>query len=365
MKTKLEIDTKTFVRFWLVIFAIVVAGYLFMMAQTAFVIIGMATFLALALNVPVNAFTRKFPKRSRVFAAAVAYLGILGLITAVLFLAIPPIVQQTAEFVQTVPDLVQGATNQWHVLNDFISKYNLQPQIDSAFQSMKDNAASWAGNVGSNLLSGLGSVFSFLTSLFLVIVLTFLMLVEGPKWKNKFFSAYTDSEKMHRHMAIAKKLQEVFSGYVTGQLTVSAIGSICAGLAVFIISSFFGDVPQSLAMAAIAITFLFSLVPLFGATIGGILIGLLLLFNSPVAALTYIIYFVIYQQIENNFISPHIQSKKLNLSALAVLLSITLGIYMFGILGALIAIPVAGCVRVLVDEYIANASNRRKHPKKA
>jgi len=365
MKTKLEIDTKTFVRFWLVIFGIVVAGYLFMMAQTAFVIIGMATFLALALNVPVNAFTRKFPKRSRVFAAAVAYLGILGVITAVLFLAIPPIVQQTAEFVQTVPDLVQGATNQWHVLNDFISKYNLQPQIDSAFQSMKDNAASWAGNVGSNLLSGLGSVFSFLTSLFLVIVLTFLMLVEGPKWKNKFFSAYTDSEKMHRHMTIAKKLQEVFSGYVTGQLTVSTIGSLCAGLAVFVISTFFSEVPESLAMAAIAITFLFSLIPLFGATIGGLLIGLLLLFNSPVAALTYIIYFIVYQQIENNFISPHIQSKKLNLSALAVLLSITLGIYMFGILGALIAIPVAGCVRVLVDEYIANASNRRKHPKKA
>lgn len=365
MKTQLEIDTRTFVRFWLVILAIVVAGYLFMMAQTAFVIIGMATFLALALNVPVNAFTRKFPKRSRVFAAAVAYLGILGVITAVLFLAIPPIVQQTAEFVQTVPDLVQGSTNQWHVLNDFISKYNLQPQIDSAFQSMKDNAASWAGNVGSNLLSGLGSVFSFLTSLFLVIVLTFLMLVEGPKWKNKFFSAYTDSEKMHRHMAIAKKLQDVFSGYVTGQLTVSTIGSLCAGLAVFVISTFFSEVPESLAMAAIAITFLFSLIPLFGATIGGLLIGLLLLFNSPVAALVYIIYFVVYQQIENNFISPHIQSKKLNLSALAVLLSITLGIYMFGILGALIAIPLAGCVRVLVDEYIANASNRRKHPKKA
>lgn len=365
MKVQLDLDTKTFIRFWLVLFAIVVVGYLFMMAQSAFVVIGIATFLALALNVPVNAFTRKFPKRSRVFAAAVAYLSILGVIAAVMFLAIPPIVQQTAEFAQTVPDLVQGATNQWHVLNDFIAKYNLQPQIDSAFQAMKDNAASWAGNVGSNIISGLGSVFSFLTSLFLVVVLTFLMLVEGPRWKKKFFSAYTDSDKMHRHMILAKKLQDVFSGYVTGQLTVSTIGSLCAGLAVFVISTFFKEVPESLAMAAIAITFLFSLIPLFGATIGGLLIGLLLLFNSSVAALIYIIYFVIYQQIENNFISPHIQSKKLNLSALAVLLSITLGIYMFGLVGALIAIPIAGCTRVLVDEYISNAASRRKHPKKS
>ena len=98
---------------------------------------------------------------------------------------------------------------------------------------------------------------------------------------------------------------------------------------------------------------------MFGATIGGILISLLLAFNDETAAVVFIIFFVVYQQVENNFVSPTIQSKKVELSALAVLASVTIGLYMFGLAGGIISIPIAGCVKVLLDEYLSRARHRR------
>ena len=91
---------------------------------------------------------------------------------------------------------------------------------------------------------------------------------------------------------------------------------------------------------------------MFGATIAGLLITALLAFNAPVAAIIYIVYFFIYQQIENNFVAPQVQANKVELSALAVLGSVTIGLYLFGLLGGIIAIPIAGSIRVLIDEYL-------------
>jgi predicted PurR-regulated permease PerM len=103
---------------------------------------------------------------------------------------------------------------------------------------------------------------------------------------------------------------------------------------------------------------------MFGATIGGVIITALLAFNSVPAAIIYAVYFVIYQQIENNLIAPHIQSRKINLSALAVLAAVTVGLYMFGVLGGIIAIPIAGSLRILLDEYLNNARKKREASEK-
>lgn len=100
--------------------------------------------------------------------------------------------------------------------------------------------------------------------------------------------------------------------------------------------------------------FTISLIPLFGSSIAAVLVTLLLAFNDIPAAITYLIYILIYIQIEGNLISPHIQSRRLDLSALAVLVSLTVGLYMFGLIGAIVAIPIAGCIRILFEEYVIN-----------
>lgn len=352
MRTQIEIDTRTFVRFWLVVFGIGLAIFLLYNARVALMIIGVSIFLALALNGPVSRIARRLPGRSRVGATAIAYIIVVALLGSVIVLLIPPIVQQTAGFIQTAPTLLDSSTTQIKVVNDFVEQYNLEPQVNGALESIKNNAAGWASNVGKGVVSGIGSVFSFFAALILVLVLTFLMLIEGPEWIKRMWGLYRDKKRMENHKRVAGRMYSVVTGYVTGQLTVSTIGAAIAGLAVFVLSLIFPQVESSLAMPAAAITFLLSLIPMFGATIGGAIITLLLALNSIPAAIIYVIFFIVYQQIENNFISPHIQSKKINLSALMILASVTIGLYMFGIVGGIIAIPIAGSVRILIDEYL-------------
>jgi predicted PurR-regulated permease PerM len=363
MKTRIDIDTRTFVRFWLVVIGFGFAIFAIYSAREALIILGVSLFLALALNRPVSRISRILPGKSRTVATALAYILVVVVLGAIIFLVIPPIVQQTAKFVQNVPSFVDTATNQWKGLNGLIDQYNLKPQVDQAVNSIKDSTASWASNVGKSVISGVGSFFSFLTAFVLVLVLTFLMLIEGPVWMKRIWGVYNDKKKMVLHQRIISRIYGVVSGYVTGQLTVSAIGAVLAGAAVFVLSLIFPQIPAGLTFPTAAITFVLSLIPMFGATIAGLLIAALLAFNNLPAAIIYIVYFFIYQQIENNFVAPQVQAKKIELSALAVLGSVTIGLYLFGIVGGIIAIPIAGSIRVLLDEYLQHSKAERMDAK--
>ena len=166
----------------------------------------------------------------------------------------------------------------------------------------------------------------------------------------RIWSVYKNKQKMREHRRIVSRIHAVITGYITGQLTVSAIGALAAGSFVFMLSFIF-PIPANLSMPTILLTFVLSLIPMFGATLAGVLVGLLLLFNDPTAAIIYGIFFIVYQQIENNFISPTIQAKKVELSALIVLVAVTIGIYVGGVMGGVIAIPIAGSIKVFIEEY--------------
>lgn len=352
MKTKIDIDTLTFVRFWLVVFGIGLVAFLLYKAQTALMIIGISAFLALALNGPVAYIARKLPGRSRVGATAIAYLAVILIIGAIVTLVVPAVIQQSAKVAQTIPTVVDSASHQWEGVRAFVDQYNLQDQLDTAIESVQASASSWAGTVGRNIVGGIGSVFAGIAALILVLVLTFLMLIEGPAWLRRIWGLYKDENKMKKHRHVARRIYGVVSGYVMGQLTVSTIGATAAGIFVFILSFIFPNVDPNLALPTAAITFILSLIPMFGATIGGILIAVLLALNNIPAAIVYAVFFVVYQQIENNFISPQIQAKRIDLTALMILASVTVGLYMFGVIGGIIAIPIAGSVRVLIEEFL-------------
>lgn len=359
MKTHITVDTKTFVRFWLVVIGFGVAIFAIYNARVALIILGISLFLALALNGPVSRIARVLPGKSRTAATALAYVLVVVVLSAIIFLVIPPIVQQTAKFVQNVPSFVNTATSQYKGLNALIDQYNLKPQVDQAVNSIKDSSASWASNLGKGVISIVGSFLEVLTASLLVLVLTFLMLIEGPTWMKRIWGLYRDKKKVVIHKRIVSRIYGVVSGYVTGQLIVSAIGGVLAGVAVFVLSIIFPQIPSGLTFPAAAITFVLSLIPMFGATIAGLLITALIAFNNLPAAIIYIIYFFIYQQIENNFVAPQIQAKKIELSALTVLGSVTIGLYLFGLVGGIIAIPVAGSIRVLLDEYLKTVDDNQ------
>jgi predicted PurR-regulated permease PerM len=353
MKVRIEIDTRTFVRFWLVVIGFAFALLAIYSALSALIVIGAAFFLAIALNGPVNRLAELLPGKSRIGGTAIAFVIVVAILGVVIFLVIPPIIQQSARFVETVPALVDSATQQWHGLNTLIMRYHLEQEVAEAVNAVKSSSAAWAASIGSNFVSGIGSLVGLITSTLLALVLAFLMLVEGPTWLQRLWTIYEYKERMENHRRLIGRMHRVVTGYVTGQLTVSAVGSAFAGLTVFILHFIFPAIPVNLALPTVAIAFLLSLIPLFGATISGILITILLAMNDVTAAVVFIIYFVIYQQIENNFISPTIQSKAVEMSALAVLIAVTIGLYVFGIAGGIISIPIAGCVKVLFEEYLA------------
>lgn len=359
MKVRIEIDTKTFVRFWLVVIGFGFGILALYSARTALTIIGVAFFFALALNGPVSKLANYLPGKSRILSTALAFMIIVATLGAVAFLVVPPIVQQTAKFIEHAPETIRDVSTQWRGLGNLIDKYHLQPQIDQAIQSVQADAGRWATGFGKNFLSGVGSALSTALSGTLMLVLTFLMLVEGPAWMKRLAGLYRDVDRRDNHMRLIKRMHAVVSGYVTGQISISAVDGVCAGIAVFLISLIVPEVPASLAMVAIATCFVLSLIPMFGATIAGIIVTILISFDSVPGAIAFAIYFLIYQQVENNVVAPTIQSKNIDLSPLAILIAVTVGIYVFGIAGGIISIPIAGCIKVLVEEYLKFAHKER------
>ncbi len=360
MKVRIEIDTKTFVRFWLVVIGFAFVILALYMSRAALAILLTAAFLALALNSPVNYLSKLIPGKSRIGATALAFTSVVVILGLFIFMVVPPIVQQTAKFIESAPAVIQSASAQWEGFGRLVDEYHIQPQVDAAVESLKKDSTSWLTSLSKDILGSVGSLLSFVAVSFLTLVLSFLMLLEGPSWMKRLWSLYQDRGKMEAHRQLVTRMRDVVSGYVTGQLTVSGIGGLCSGAAVYLLSLFIPAVPGNLALPAVAITFVLSLIPMFGSTIAGVLISLLLLLINDVSSgIIFAVFFIVYQQIENNFVSPAIQAKYVRLSPLVVLSAVTIGLYLFGLAGGIISIPIAGCIKVLVETYLASRNNKK------
>lgn len=358
MKVKVDIETKVFIRFVLVVLGFGLALLVIYKVQSALVLIGVSVFLALALNPPVVKIASQLPGNSRVGATAIAYLAVIAVLGGFMVLVIPPIVEQSAKFASTVPDLIDEVNDNSYIFDDFTTRYGLEEPINNAVASAKREAASVAANLGNILVSGVGSVLNGLTNLIIILVLTFLMLIEGPAWLRRMWGLYKDGAKLERHRSLVHRMYRIVTGFVNGQLAVAAVAAVSTMVVLLTLSATL-DLPTNLAVPLSVIIFFTGMIPMIGATIGAVLVGLVLLFNSPTAALIFIIYFIVYQQIENNFISPTIQSKSVDLSALTILIAILIGVALAGLLGGIVAIPIAGCLRVLLMDQLEHARQKR------
>ncbi len=359
MKVKIDIETKVFVRLVLVVFAFGLAILAVYKARTALTLLATALFLALALNPPVSKISKQLPGNSRIGATALAYLLVLALLGGFLVLVVPPVVEQTSKFAATVPTLIDDLGKQKTIFDDFIQKYGLESTVENAINSAKSQATEIASNLGNILVGSFGALLNGLASTVLVLVLTFLMLIEGPTWMGRLWGLYDDPVRLERHKNLVKRMYKVVTGFVNGQVAVATIASLTTLVALLAITATL-DLPTNLAVPLAVIIFFTNMIPMIGSTIGGSLVALVLLLNSWTAAVAFLIFFLIYQQIENNFISPTIQAKNVELSALLILSAILVGGSLYGLLGALVAIPVAGCLRVLWLDNLDYARRKRE-----
>lgn len=364
-ETKLSISTGTFIRFWLVIigFLAVIAGIF--LAQAALITIAISFFLALVLNRPVSFLARHIPGHSRALATLISYLIVIAIVILLTFNVIPIFIHQISTFIGNAPELIREIQSRNNGFEIFLADHGMDAQYNAWLANISKQIGEFANQIGGSVVSMLTVFMSAMMNVIFTAVLTFLMLVEGPDWEKKFWMiAYKDTKKRARHQKIAKKMYDVVSGYITGQTIVAAISATLTAVAVWFLSLMFGKIDPSLVLPAWMTIFIMTFIPMFGATIGGFIVAALLTLFAWPAALIYIVFFLIEQQFENNFTSPKIQSKRLNISALIILASILVGLNVAGILGALVAIPVAGCVMVVLREFIESRNSRKENGEK-
>lgn len=357
MKVKIEIDTATFVRLFLVAAGFVLAVLAVWKLTPSLMIVLISFFLAMALNPPVSFLAKRLPSHSRVLATAVSYVVVLSIIGFFVYVAIPPIVRQTTNFVNSLPSYIDQVSSQRGVVADIIKRYNLQDDVNQ----LVEGARSQVGNVGGSVVNGVTTFLNGFVTTFTMLVLTFLALVEGPKWLERLWGIYVDKRRLAHHKELIGHMYTVVTRYVTGQVFVATLAGAAGLLVLFALTSFF-PVPITAVLPLAFLIFLTDLVPMIGALIGAAIVIFVLLFNDLGAAIAFGIYFTIYQQIENNLIQPIVQARTIELSALAILVAVLVGINLFGPLGALLAIPAAGCVRVLLLDYFERRKARKAQP---
>ena len=354
---KLSVSTGTFVRFWLVIMGFIALAAAMYIARVPLVMLAISFFLALVLNRPVSFLARHLPGKSRTVAILIAYLIVAAMIGILLVTIVPIFVRQISSFVTSIPDMLATAHNNSGWFSDLLEQYNLTTQFNNWVSGLESQITNYASSLGSTFISTVSNIFVFLGNVCLVLFATFFMLLEAPSWEEKYWRLiYKDPARRRHHKSIARKMYDVVSGYVTGQATVGVISATFTAVLVGVLAMIF-DFNISLVWPAWITIFLMVFVPMFGAVIGGAIVTLLLMIYSLPAAIIYVVIFTIEQQIENNVIQPRVQSKHMEVSALVILIAITLGLQVGGILGALVAIPVAGCIVVLVRDILVTRNN--------
>lgn len=309
----------------------------------ALVLLFTAFFLALALNAPVHWVAQHLPGKrrgNRSLATTLSVIFVLLLLVGFLASIVPPFVRQASSLVDAAPSFVNDVRNQNSDIGHFIKKYHLQGQVDS-FSSELSGRLKSASGAAVDVITQVGSsTFAVLT----ILVLTFMMLIEGPHWIGLFEQMLPRKNQAHAR-ELSRAMYKVVKGYVNGQVLLAALAALLIAPMLFILHI-------SYPIALVAVVFICGLIPMVGHTLGAIIVTAVALFHSPLSAIIILAYYILYQQIENYLVQPKIQSNSTNMSPLLVFVAVVVGVNFGGLLGGLVAIPVMGCLRILVLDQL-------------
>lgn len=353
MSRTVEVDTRTFIRFWLVLIGFGLVGLLIYKAMVGLIIIGIAAFLAIAIRPLANKIGILTKRGTTSSVSALAYVLVVGIITFIVSVAGPVVIGETTQFVGQLPSTFEHSLGGWDGINTFgqsIGVDDLQMEILNGLKSFSTN---FVDNLGDMVVVGVSAISQVFTSAILVLVLTLFFMIEGPSIVNSFWQTVErkrDKAQIQPLRHLADRMIDVIATYVSRQVMVAILDGCVVTVMVFCLSIIFGF-SSSLALPMGLVALIFYLIPMFGPIISCILISLVLLFSSPIAAVIFLVFYVVYAQVENNFIAPKIQGNALNLPATLILVAVIIGMYMFGLVGAIIAIPIAGCIKVLFEEW--------------
>jgi predicted PurR-regulated permease PerM len=337
--------------------AAVVLGALFLLWQVRtfigwFVI---ALFLAAVLNPAVNWLQRRHRLMKRPLAIGLTYLGVLVALLLVVGIFLPVLTDQVngfIKFVSTAANAPEGPTK----YIEGLAKDNGLGGLFQRFSDQLDELRKQLGGVFQNLLSASGQialgVAEMLAALATVLTLTFFLILGSERYVNAGVGLFPE-----RHQPLVRRLLSrsagAISGYITGNLAISVI----CGITTFIVLLLLG-MPYAAPLALLVAVL--DLIPLVGATLGGALLVVVGLFVEPWMAVVLLVYIVIYQQVEGSVLQPIVYSRAVQLNGLVILIALLVGGQLLGIPGALLAIPVAEIIRIVVTELLAYRRTARE-----
>ncbi len=306
-----------------------------------------AGFTATAVSGPVNALNRHM---RRGLAIACVYLGVILAPLAMLAVLVPPVVTQVGNLARNAPkyanDLSDFAQRNKR-LQELDNKYNLIGKVQQQaanLPSRAGDAATTLADLGARLVSGL---FAGIT----ILILSIFMTGAAPRWRGAFIRLHPPprAEALDR---LFDRIGAAVGNYVRGALLQALIAGASSYLVLLILGA-----PYPLALALVI--FVLDLVPLIGATIGAVLVGVVTLFQDfPTATIVWVVWSIVYQQVENNIIQPRIQARQVQVEPFFVLASVLCGSTLFGVIGALLAIPAAASIQITIREYLVYRGTR-------
>jgi len=319
-------------------------------ARQVLVWILIALFLTLALNPAVEWFQRHGVRR-RGAAAGLTFLLALGAIAGLGALFVPTLVNEVNGFAQALPDYIDDVTNREGRLGFLESKYHVTERVRDAIDS--GGASSVLGLTGTALAITKG-IITAIVAVVTITFMTFFMLLEGPVWMGRFYSLLP-ADSQERWRGIGNQIYRTVGGYVSGNLFISVIAGVTSTIVLLALR-----VPYAVALGLLVA--ILDLIPLAGATIAAIIVVTIGFIHSVTAGIVLLVFFVVYQQIENHVLQPVVYSRTVRLSPLAILISILVGAHLAGVLGALAAIPVAGTLQVLLLAWLEDRRKRHTRP---
>jgi predicted PurR-regulated permease PerM len=306
-----------------------------------------AVFLALALNPAVEFFQARGIQRRGV-ATGLTFVVSLLVIAGLGSLFVPTLVSEARGFAEALPDYVRDVSEGRGPIGRLAERYEFESRVREA---VEDGGVARLLGLSGTAIAVTKGVLTFVVALVTIAFMTFFMLLEGPVWMERFYALLPERSR-DKWRGIGRDIYRTVGGYVTGNLLISVIAGITSTIVLLIM-----DVPYAVALGLLVA--LLDLIPLAGATLAAIIVTTVAFLTSIPAGIIVGVFFIVYQQVENHVLQPLVYSRTVQLSPLAILISVLIGAKLAGVLGALAAIPVAGTVQVLLLAWLRA---RREQP---
>ena len=338
--TRVDVTSRVILRVVLIVVGVVLALYLVYLLRKPLTWIVIAAFIAVAISGPINRLSQHM---RRGFAVLIAYLCLFAVPVGLGAIIVPPIVNGANDLAEKAPEYAAQA-------QDFVNKNKRLRKIEEDYgviSQLEDQAKKLPGKLGgaAGTLKDVGigivnSIFAFVT----IVILSVFMAANGRRWVSRAI-AFQPHERAERLERAVDRITSAVGSYVGGALAQATI----AGVTAFIVMEILG-IPFA-GPLAVLVGFA-DLIPLVGATIAAVLVAIVTLFaDFPIDTIIWVVWAIVYQQIENAVIQPQIQRRAVDVNPFVVLVSVLFGSTLFGVIGALLAIPIAASLQIAVTEW--------------